>query len=99
MTLFRPIRTMYLAFSIAWAACLVVIGLWLAIETPRVLLISSFAVAVVGVVCVSAGNFVFMVRVADRIFPSVARRQVSWVIELFMLSMIGTLLVLLGALL
>lgn len=92
----RSIRLIHISLSVAWAACLAIAGLWLLLETPAVLLIPAPAVAVMGVICIAAGNFVFMVRVADQSFPFVARRQISWVIEMTILAMIGMLLIWIG---
>jgi hypothetical protein len=96
VTMSRSIRLIYIACSVAWAACLAITGLWLLLETPPVLLVPAPAVALTGVVCIAAGNFVFMVRVADQSFPIVARRQISWVIEMTILAMICMLLIWIG---
>jgi hypothetical protein len=73
------------------------VGLWLLIETPPILLVSAPTVTIVGVICLAAGNFVFMVRVADPTFPFVSRRQISWIIEMFLLTMICMLVIWIGA--
>ena len=96
MTMTRSIRLVYMACSIAWAACLAVVGLWLMLESPSVPLVQPAAVAILGVVCIAAANFVFMVGVADPAFPFVVRRQISWVIEMTILAMICMLLIWIG---
>lgn len=70
----------------AWAICLVVPGLWLAIERPTVLLFGQGWALAVGVLCIAIGNFVFMVLVADRLFPSVARRAWASTIEIAVIT-------------
>jgi hypothetical protein len=70
----------------AWAICLVVPGLWLTIERPSVLFFGPRESLVAGVLCISIGNFVFMVLVADRLFPMVARRALASTIEILVFS-------------
>ena len=77
--------------------CMVVPGLWLLIESPRLLLLSGRDSALVGAVIIAVGNFVFMVMVADRLFPSVTRRPVTWTIEMMTLLAGAVLLILIGA--
>lgn len=72
----------------AWAACLVLLGLWLAIETPAVLILSSRTVVLIGISSIAAGNLVFMYSVADRMFPTLREGQAGWCIEMFTLAFI-----------
>ncbi len=74
----------------AWAACMVFPGLWLLLESPRTMFLSFPTSAMFGILCIAAGNFVFMVLVADRVFPSVSRRQFTWTVEMFTLSIMLT---------
>ena len=70
----------------AWAICMVVPGFWLFIERPRVFLFGPRESAIAGIVCIAVGNFVFMVMVADRVFPSVARRPFASTVEILTFS-------------
>lgn len=72
----------------AWAACLVVLGMWLVIESPGMFLLSRRTIILVGISSIAAGNLVFMYSVADRLFPSIREGQVGWSIEMFTLAVI-----------
>jgi hypothetical protein len=76
---------------------MVVPGVWLLFESPRLLFLSGRESALLGAVSIAVGNFVFMVMVADRLFPSVTRRQVAWTIEMMTLLIGAILLILIGA--
>lgn len=78
----------------AWAACMVVIGLWLAIETPSFMFFTARSVVLIGISCIAAGNLVFMYMVADRIFPSLRESQFGWSVEMFTLAVVVVPLIL-----
>jgi glucose-6-phosphate-specific signal transduction histidine kinase len=66
----------------AWAAVMVVGGIWLLAEGPgRWPLVLPVAPRLGGVILVSAGQFLFMYLVADRWFPRAARAM-TWPMEL-----------------
>lgn len=83
------------AIASAWAVCLTVPGLWLMVETPRIFLFDPFDSFLAGVLCIAMGNFVFMAFVADRMFPSVMKRESAWALEMFMISVMVTMGILL----
>jgi len=76
----------------AWAACLVILGLMVVASGPPPLPLplprSSWILG--GLATISAGVFLFMTVVADRLVPSVGRRQTMWRAEMFVF---GTFLV------
>jgi hypothetical protein len=73
------------AVATAWAACLVVLGLYLLVDgPPRSLAIGAGVWAFSGLASVGAGLFIFMTLVADRLIPSVGRRQSMWTAEMVM---------------
>ena len=84
----------------AWAACLVILGLMvLASAPPLPLPLPRSCWILGGVAAVSAGMFLFMTVVADRLVPSVGKRQAMWGAEMvvfgaFLLS--GTLSIILA---
>ena len=93
MSLSRSVTMSILALmASAWAGCCIIVGLWLALETPDVPLLSRLSVALIGVTSIAVGNLVFMWAVADRLIPSVARGHAGWLIEMSMLSVILTTL-------
>lgn len=69
----------------AWAACLVVLGLWVAADLARQVSSASWAVTTAGIGLIAAGEFVFLVRVADKLFPRLGRRLGVWALELSLL--------------
>jgi hypothetical protein len=81
-------RTLTLAARVivatAWAACLVILGLLIVADAPPSLPVplprSSWVFA--GLATISAGVFLFMTVVADRLVPSVGRRQTMWGAEM-----------------
>lgn len=81
-------RTLSLAARVivatAWAACLVVLGLLVIAGGPPPLPLplprTSWFLA--GLATISAGVFLFMTVVADRLVPSVGRRQAMWRTEM-----------------
>jgi hypothetical protein len=79
-----------IAIASAWAMCLTVPGLWLVFEGPETLMFSPDDSRIFGVLCIAMGNFVFMAFVADRVFPSVMRRESAWALEMFMISVMVT---------
>jgi hypothetical protein len=68
----------------AWAACMVVLGLWLIGQGWRHLPMPRAMSAMSGVASLSAGLFIFMAAVADRVVPGVGRRLSMWPVEMAM---------------
>ena len=68
----------------AWASCLVILGLLAIASTPPVLPVPlpRLSWVLAGVAAVAAGLFLFMTVVADRLVPSVGRRQAMWAAEM-----------------
>jgi len=65
-----------------WAGALVVWGLWLLGGGGGARSALGSARVVGGVAAIAAGQFVFMVLVADRVFPGMGRRPAVWWTEL-----------------
>ena|SRR5262249_48672928 len=85
------VRSMSLALRVlvgtSWAACLVVLGLVLLFDgLPFPLVVPRLVCALVGVTFIGMGLFLFMAYVADRLVPSVGRRQSMWPLEMFVAS-------------
>lgn len=82
------------AIASAWAVCLTVPGFWLVCEGPSDILpiipLSPTGSRILGVLAIAMGNFVFMTFVADRVFPSVMRRQTVSNLEMFMIGVMLT---------
>jgi len=72
----------------AWAASLIIIGLWLVFEQPLSTVLPDRWIVLVGISTIAAGNLVFMYTVADRLFPSVRERQAGWCVEMFTLALV-----------
>jgi len=68
--------------STTWAALLVFVGLWLTLDGPQGFPIPPVVRQLLGVAGVAGGVFVFMFLVADRVFPRVAFRLLSWKYEM-----------------
>lgn len=66
----------------AWASTLVVPGLALLIDGLPAFSIPVSVRISAGLSAIAAGLFVFMVWVADRVFPAVGRRMSMWPIEM-----------------
>ncbi|MFN0131011.1 MAG: hypothetical protein ACKVW3_00510 [Phycisphaerales bacterium] len=66
----------------AWAGALVIAGLWLVIDAPRSWAVSPGALRSAGAASIAGGGLVFMVLVADRLFPAVGRRMSMWTLEM-----------------
>ncbi len=79
----------------AWAAVLVIAGLWLVFDLSR-LHAPAFRWPVVlgGAAALAGGQFILMVVVADRLYPNVARRLGVWMVEMsvFTVFMLGAIL-------
>lgn len=91
---------MLLSVGWAWGVLLVVGGAWLATRSAEFPPASRPAVVVGGVTSVLAGQFVFLVMVADRLFPGV-RRDVKMITELALAALLvagaaATVTILLG---
>lgn len=105
MSLPRKISLAVLALSAtAWAALLVMLGLWLVLDCPRTTVRAEARCILSGLASIAAGTVLFMIVVADRLFPSVVRRMSMWRVErgtilLFLLSggLAGLLLLFGGA--
>jgi hypothetical protein len=85
--------------SAAWAACLVILGLWMAFDLARQFSSGAWAVRTAGIGLIAAGEFVFLVRVADKLFPRLGRRLGVWALELSLLLTFLACLALVGAIL
>ncbi|MBL9032356.1 MAG: hypothetical protein JNM80_11715 [Phycisphaerae bacterium] len=84
-----------------WAGALVIAGLWLVFDGPRTLPVSPLTLRSAGAASIAGGGLVFMVLVADRLFPSVGRRMSMWLVEMagfaaFALGVAGCVLGALG---
>jgi len=78
----RKVSLAVLALSAtAWAALLVMLGLWLVLDCPRPTAIDLARSVSAGVAAIAGGTVLFMIVVADRLFPSVVRRMTVWHIE------------------
>ena len=74
----------------AWAAILVELALWLMIDGPRSLTVPLRLRLLGGLSAVCAGLVIFMLIVADRLFPGVGRRGSMWKVEMAtMLTFLG----------
>jgi hypothetical protein len=74
--------------STAWAACLVILGLWLALDGPPANFPIPRPVCLsIGVSAASGGLLIFMALVADRLVPSLRRRQTMWGLEMAMFAL------------
>ena len=67
----------------AWAAGLVLAGLWVLLPAPAGQGVVRLPAAA-GVALICGGEFVFMVLVADRVFPR-AQRRAGWWLEMILL--------------
>ena len=80
--------SLVIASATAWAVGWMVLGLWLVVASPAVLHSGMGSVSIPlslrfsgGFTAVCAGQLVFLLLVADRVFPRASRRVV-WPIEL-----------------
>jgi hypothetical protein len=56
--------------------------LWLIFDVSRAIPPARWVVVIAGIGAIAAGEFVFLVGAADRLFPSVGRRIVAWALEM-----------------
>lgn len=90
-----PSRSLAMSIRIAlyglWGACLVVLGLSALIDGSSYLPGHPQVVRMVGLASAAAGAFVFMMGVADRLFPAAAQRLSIFVVEMgtFILFLVG----------
>ena len=77
----------------AWASSLVLLGLWLTIDGMQNVAVPLNIRIPAGLSAIAAGMLVFMVGVADSLFPGVRRGNLTWRVEL------GTIVLLIGTLL
>lgn len=83
MSLPRPISLALLALAATtWAGVLVVCGLWLLLNAPNRWPGVADQCRVGGISCLACGQFIFLVLVADRVYPRLARRNAVWWVEL-----------------
>ena len=66
----------------AWATLMIEFGLWLAVQGPQVLAVPRIVRLPAGIAAISGGLVVFMIMVADRVFPIVGRRFSMWWVEM-----------------
>jgi hypothetical protein len=66
----------------AWAACMVIAGLWLMGQGARHLPMPRGMAVLCGLTSLAGGLFIFMVAVADRVVPGVGRRLSMWPLEM-----------------
>lgn len=79
MTITRGISLAILVpAATAWAGCLVVAGLWLALDVRA----AGGPGLLGGLAAVAAGQFVFMAAVADRLFPNPGWNRTIWLVEM-----------------
>jgi hypothetical protein len=74
--------TLLVLIATAWGACMVVPGLWLLVNGPARWPGLAGPCRAGGAAGVAAGSFVFLVLVADRLFPAVGRRPGVWAVEM-----------------
>lgn len=84
----RVSLSMVIALATAWAAGWMVLGLWLIVASPAMLHSGMGSVSIPaalrwsgGFTAICAGQLVFLLLVADRVFPRASRRVV-WPVEL-----------------
>ncbi|MFM9996250.1 MAG: hypothetical protein ACKVU4_10670 [Phycisphaerales bacterium] len=68
--------------AVPWAACWVIGGLWLVFDLSRVIPVAGRVVVTAGIGAIAAGQFLFLVTVADKLLPRVARRVEVWAMEM-----------------
>lgn len=77
----RASLTVRFAAATAWAAVMMLSGLWVMFTVPsQVPILRPAWCASAGLAVAAGGQFVFMILVADRAFPRADRRLV-WVLE------------------
>lgn len=77
--------TILASLATGWAAAMVMAGLWfLVVATGRWRELSG-PLGVFGITVIAGGQYVFMVLVANRVFPLAARRPFVWWLEIFTL--------------
>jgi hypothetical protein len=83
--------TALLLAATVWAATLVLLGLWMVFDGPPAPRISLSVRLPLGAAGIAMGLFVFMVRVADRVFPQIGRRLCMWPLEMsiFLVFILG----------
>lgn len=86
----RASLTLRFIAATAWAAVMVLSGLWVIFSVPTQvpILKPSWCVAS-GLAVAAGGQFVFMILVADRLFPSADRRLVGLVEAACFLAFVG----------
>jgi hypothetical protein len=67
-----------------WGACCVIGGLWLIFDLSRAIPAASWVVVIAGIGGIAAGEFVFLVGAADKLFPRVGRRFWAWAVEMML---------------
>lgn len=81
------------AVALPWALGLSLVGLWLLTSGREVWPRAGVAAGFAGMTLVAAGQLVFLVFVADRLYPTAARRVAPWVeVPLSLLVMVGCVL-------
>lgn len=74
----------------AWAAVLVLSGLWVMFSVPmQVPILKPSWCVPFGLAVAAGGQFVFMILVADRMFPSADRRLVGLIEAACFLAFVG----------
>jgi hypothetical protein len=82
LSLPRKISLAVLALSAtAWATLLIMLGLWMLLDCPRSTPLGQARCILAGVAAIAGGTVLFMIVVADRLFPSVVRRMSMWRVE------------------
>lgn len=71
-----PARSAYVGFGLLWGACLVVVGLWLALDVSGLWTGAGRIATPVGLGLVGVGQFVLAVS-AEGAFPDADRRVVG----------------------
>ena len=77
-----PARVVMVAAWTVWAGILIVLGLWVLLEAGGHLNMPWRVRVLGGLAAMAAGLFLFMVRVADQIYPAVGQRLSVWLVEM-----------------
>ncbi len=75
-------RPALITLAAVWAACCVIGGLWLIFDLSRAIPAARWVVVIAGIGAIAAGEFVFLVGAADRLFPRVGRKVGAWTVEM-----------------
>lgn len=78
-----------IGIAAAWAASLVISGLWLALDLSGAIPGGRWIVMIAGAGFIAAGEFVFLVAVADKLMPRVGRRVGVWAVEMALLAVVS----------